>query len=851
MKKPGASADTVMMDFTGPRPKIDWAREAGEHLGLVTAEGSTIDCTAPTAITEHPCQTAAAQTPQALQSGWPFLCTCEALWRTVRSGMEWLSTVVVRRGKDTSSAGKMPVSSMAGPDGGMDGSISIKRKPDVRRLVAALEALRTSEEHYRKLFQMSLDAISICRLSDGLYVEVNKCFLDAFGYKLHEIIGRTALELDIWADRGASQRMMDILRESAVCKNVETQFRRRNGTALWGSMSATLIELDGVPCVLSVARDISPVKPEDKRLAAAAEALQTSEKRYRTMFQTSLDCVTISRLEDGSYIDVNKAFLDLIGCEHAETIGRTSIELNFWVHSNDRKALVQLLLRNSTVHDAKARFRKKNGETLWVSITASVMEMEGVLCVLSVMRDISEAKSAEDRIRGLAFYDALTHLPNRCLLLDRVRQALTTSARTGRMVALLFVDLDNFKKLNDTLGHQAGDLTLQEVAHRITNCIGPSDTLARLGGDEFVVLIEGLSEVSDQAAAEATIVGEKILAAVDLPYLLNGRECLSTASIGISVFSDHQESADDALQKAELAMYHAKACGRDTIRLFSAALQDAVKSRAAMEEDLRHAIRFSQFLLYYQSQVDHGRLVGAEALIRWKHPTRGILAPGEFILLAEETGLILPLGTWVIETACTQIAAWADRKETADITVSVNISALQFRQPDFVEQVMSALNRSGANPRNLTLELTESMLVNDVESTIAKMSHLMAHGLKFSLDDFGTGYSSLSYLKRLHLDQLKIDKSFVRDLLADNSSGAIAQAIIALGRAMGLAVIAEGVETEEQRDFLSRLGCDSFQGYLFSRPQPVDQFEELMHYFPGIHASIPRHPGTPLSLQAC
>jgi diguanylate cyclase (GGDEF)-like protein len=396
------------------------------------------------------------------------------------------------------------------------------------------------------------------------------------------------------------------------------------------------------------------------------------------------------------------------------------------------------------------------------------------------------------------------------------------------MVALLFLDLDNFKTLNDTLGHQTGDLLLKEVARRITGCLRDVDTVARLGGDEFVVLLEGLNELSEYAADEAKTVGEKILAAISLPYEINGRECNSTSSIGITVFWDHLENADDVLQKAELAMYQAKAAGRSTIRFFAPSLQAAVNARAAMEDALRQAIRLNQFSLYYQPQVDHGSIVGAEALIRWKHPTRGILAPGEFIVLAEETGLILPLGNWVLETACQQIAAWAHHPATADITIAINISARQFRQPDFVNQVLSALERTGANPRNLKLELTESMLLEDVEDVIAKMAGLKAHGLRFSLDDFGTGYSSLSYLKRLPLDQLKIDQSFVQDLLVDCRGGAIAQAIIALGRAMGLSVIAEGVETEQQLEFLASLHCHLFQGYLFSKPRPLEEFQQLV-----------------------
>ncbi len=389
------------------------------------------------------------------------------------------------------------------------------------------------------------------------------------------------------------------------------------------------------------------------------------------------------------------------------------------------------------------------------------------------------------------------------------------------------MDLDNFKNLNDTLGHQTGDLLLQEVAVRLSACVREADTVARLGGDEFVVMLEDLSDLSEEAAAQAETVGEKILVAVDQPFWLCGRECVSTSSIGITVFGDMRESTNEVLQQADIAMYQAKAAGRNTMRFFAPALQAAVNARAALEEDIRQAIKAGQFVLYYQPQLDSAGLIGAEALIRWQHPRRGLLVPGEFIPLSEETGLILPLGDWVLESACAQIAAWSERLETAPISLAVNISARQFRQPGFVDKVLAALRRTGANPRNLKLELTESMLVENIEDIIAKMTELKSHGLGFSLDDFGTGYSSLAYLKRLPLDQLKIDSSFVRDITSDVGSRAIAQSVISLGRALGLSVIAECVESEEQRAYLSRLGCHTFQGYLFSRPLPLDEFERL------------------------
>jgi diguanylate cyclase (GGDEF)-like protein len=464
-------------------------------------------------------------------------------------------------------------------------------------------------------------------------------------------------------------------------------------------------------------------------------------------------------------------------------------------------------------------------------MTASHMNVDGVPCILSITRDLSAAKAAEKTIRSLAFYDPLTGLPNRRMLMERLHHPLDAGAGNGRTQALLLIDLDHFKTLNDTLGHQTGDILLQEVARRIVACAHEADTVCRLGGDEFVVLLEDLSKTAEEAAAQAQTAGEKILAVIDQPLLIGDHECHSTASIGITVFADKKDSTDELLQQAEIALYQAKAAGRDSMRFFSPALQAAVNARAAMEEDLHQGIKEKRLLLYYQPQVERSRLTGVEALVRWEHPRHGIVEPKEFIPLAEESRLILPLGDWVLEAACEQIALWAGRMETAHLSVAVNISALQFRQPSFVEQVLATLSRTGANPGNLRLELTESMLVNNLEDIIAKMTELKSHGVRFSLDDFGTGYSSLTYLKRLPLNRLKIDRSFVRDMMVDATSGAIAQTILSLGRAMGISVIAEGVETEEQRGYLAGLGCHSFQGFLFSHPLPLEKFEAFLQGF--------------------
>jgi len=711
------------------------------------------------------------------------------------------------------------------------------RKTAERNLAAVQEALRLSEARYRTAFQTSGDAININRISDGMYVDFKKAFLDIIGYSREEVQGRTSLELAIWADPADRIRMVEAVQSGAACRNIEARFRRKNGEIFWGMMSASYIDVEGVPCVLTISRDISEPKAAEQRLTAAGEALRISEERYRKVFQTSLDSILINRTSDRRFIDVNQAFLDTMGFERDEVIGRTSLELNLWADPRDLETVDEMLARDMECRNVEIQFRKKDGGTLWGLMSASVIEIEGVRCALSITRDISNAKAAEDEIRNLAFYDTLTGLPNRRLLLERLHQTLASSSRTGRLRALLFVDLDNFKTLNDTLGHQTGDLLLQDAARRLAACVRETDTLGRLGGDEFVLMLEDLSGLPEDAATQAKGIGEKILATLAQPYMLNGRECRSSASIGIAVFGERRESSKDILQQADIAMYQAKTAGRNTLRFFAPALQAAVNARATLEEDLREGIKSSQFVLYFQPQISRNRLVGAEALLRWKHPRRSLLVPGEFIPLAEETGLIVPLGKWVLESACMQIAAWSHRRQSAHLGIAVNISARQFRMPDFVDQVLGALARTGANPHNLRLELTESMLVENIDEVINKMTELKSHGIRFSLDDFGTGYSSLAYLKRLPLDQLKIDRSFVRDILSDESSAAIAQTIISLSRAMGLPVIAEGVETEEQREFLSHLGCHAFQGFLFSRALPIEEFHAK--WLPAVAPPVP------------
>jgi diguanylate cyclase (GGDEF)-like protein len=443
-----------------------------------------------------------------------------------------------------------------------------------------------------------------------------------------------------------------------------------------------------------------------------------------------------------------------------------------------------------------------------------------------VYQDVSRLHQAMADAEQLAFFDTLTKLPNRRLLNDRLQQAIHASQRNGKHGALLFLDLDHFKTLNDTAGHIVGDMLLQQVAQRLKSCVREEDTVARLGGDEFVVMLQSLSVDPVDAAAQAQVVGDAILATLTQPYQLLDTQHTSTVSIGATLFGQTEQDSNELLQQADIAMYQVKNAGRNALCFFDPQMLAAITARVDLERDLRQALEAQQFVLHYQVQVGHNaHPVGAEALIRWQHPVRGMVLPGQFITLAEETGLILPMGEWVLRTACRQLKYWEQQPGTADLQLAVNVSARQFRAADFVSVVRAVLAETGIKPHLLKLELTESLVLDNITDTIGKMQALKTSGVRFSMDDFGTGYSSLAYLTQLPLDQLKIDQSFVRNIGQQASDIAVIDTIIGLAKSLELEVIAEGVETTEQRDFLAAHGCHVCQGYLFGKPQPAQDFE--------------------------
>lgn len=577
-------------------------------------------------------------------------------------------------------------------------------------------------------------------------------------------------------------------------------------------------------------------------LGRMVEVIQTretqmarSEERLRATLENTPSIAVQWFDADGRVLYWNKASEIMYGFTAAEAVGAIvsddPLMFRDRQQAKDFVAVLKAVDRDGKPFDpAEFSLRRKDGATIVVLATVFAIPGEGDSKILVCMDvDVTERKKAEEKVQELAFFDQLTGLPNRTLMLDRLRQAMAASSRNGGHGALLFIDLDNFKMLNDTLGHDAGDLLLQQVGRRLVSCMRQGDTVARLGGDEFVVMLEDLSANSREAASQAEAVGEKILATLNHAYEFGAHRYHGTPSIGVTLFANHLETTDELLKRADLAMYQAKAEGRNTLRFFDPEMQATVTARASLELDLRKAITEQQLLLYYQPQVDSsGRVIGAEALVRWQHPQRGMVSPADFIPLAEESGLILPLGQWVLETACASLLAWGSKPEMARLTLAVNVSARQFKLSSFVGQVLDVIERSGIRPELLKLELTESLLLENVEDIIAKMSALKARGVGFSMDDFGTGYSSLAYLKRLPLDQLKIDQAFVRDVHSNPSDAAIARTVVALGQNLGLTVIAEGVETGVQRDYLTGMGCHAYQGYFFSRPLPRQDFEAFV-----------------------
>ncbi len=691
--------------------------------------------------------------------------------------------------------------------------ISIKRNITDRKIA------ESAMKRHQAILKATRDGFWLTDMKGNL-LEVNQAYADMSGYTIEELLNMHISEIDACDNRNDVKARINKISSDGDAV-FETRHRRKDGSLF--DVEVSVNHLPEQQQFVSFFRDITTRKKNREKLEASLEFSNNMIQSMQDGFSI-LDSNAIS-------MDANPSFCRMTGYSREELIGTTP-PFPYWPPEEYKNidAVLQRALKGET-SDFELTFMRKDGQRFPVIVSPSVVKDRNgnILSYIATVKDISERKLAEKKIERLAYHDQLTGLPNRALLLDRLKQAQVTSERHGWIGALLFIDIDNFKNLNDTLGHDTGDQLLKEVANRLESCVREGDTVARLGGDEFVVMLLELDEEEMEAAAQTESIGDKILALLRQPYQLGSHLYHCTASIGITLFHKSLQTMEELMKQADITMYQSKKAGRNTLRFFDRRMQESINARMRMENELRRALSENQFELHYQIQINSAhQALGGEALIRWNHPERGMIYPEQFIPLTEETGLILPIGQWVLEAACAQLGKWQQQQLTKNLTLSVNVSARQFREPDFVSQIQAMMARHAINPMKLKLELTESLLQEDIDETISTMNALNELGVRFSLDDFGTGYSSLQYLKRLPLEQIKIDRSFVHDIATNASDKAIVYTIIAMAQGLNLNVIAEGVEVEEQRELLLNRSCTNYQGYLFGKPVPIEQFEMLL-----------------------
>ncbi|MFK4232681.1 PAS domain S-box protein [Pseudomonas guariconensis] len=696
---------------------------------------------------------------------------------------------------------------------------------DITDQVEREQRLSASEEKFASLFQVSPDPICVTRQDNGQFIEINRAFTQTFGWSAEQVIGRTAEQIGLWAESAKrAQRIEQVIRERAL-SNVAVVVNHHNGSSLTCVISSCQITVDNQPCSVTTLRDIT----QQQRAEAA---LKASEEKFAKAFHSSPDAITLTERSTGRYLEVNDGFCRLTGYSSAEVIGRTVYEIGIWADDKQRAALLTELRERGRVHHREMLGRNKRGDILTVEVSVEPLSLNEADCLLLTARDVSQLKNAQAQIRHLAYHDPLTNLPNRALLMDRLSQQIALLKRHNLRGALLFLDLDHFKHINDSLGHPVGDTVLKIITARLEASVRLEDTVARLGGDEFVVLLSGLEGSRDQVEAKVRELADTLRELLAEPMSLDGQRLQVTPSIGVALIPDHGATPADLLKRADIALYRAKDSGRNTTQLFHTSMQKAASERLRMETDLRLALARGELALHFQPQVDarDNRIVGAEVLLRWHHPQLGQQPPSQFIQVLEESGLILEVGSWILDEACDACARMLEDGliDADDFSLCVNISPRQFRQNDFVERVLRSLDDYRLPRRMLKLEITEGIVIQNLEDTISKMRELKRYGVSFAMDDFGTGYSSLTYLKRLPVDALKIDQTFVRDAPIDPNDAEIVRAIVAMARSLDLAVIAEGVEQSDQLEFLERQGCYLYQGYLHSRPLPLPEFRQML-----------------------
>jgi diguanylate cyclase (GGDEF)-like protein/PAS domain S-box-containing protein len=704
---------------------------------------------------------------------------------------------------------------------------------DVTLRHAAEKKLEEAVAYHRFLFDHMQSAI-VVHAPDTKIRYANATAVRMLGLDGQTVVGAPATDprWDFFADDEVRMPLADFPVNRALAtrhhiRNLLVGLRRDDDTALSWLLCDALPVTDDAGALSEIVVSFTDVTA----LKQAQQAARKSEERLRLVLQGSNDASWDWDVVTGELYYAprwwNMLALDPATTPTSPTLWRELI------HPDDRtfveRKLEEWMTGSTESYELEFRLLHKDGHYVPVLSRGFILrDAAGKPIRLSgTNMDLTERKRSEERVHYLAYYDALTDLPNRQLLMLQLRRALQNCSLTAQYGALLFIDLDHFKLLNDTLGHDKGDRLLQLVAARLRTCVRDSDVVARFGGDKFIVMCENLGESADAGAIQIEIIGERILAGFNEPFPLDEAPFRTSCSIGVALFDQHTTSADDMIKQADLAMYDVKASGRNALRFFDTSMQTAIDARTALEKDLREALDRDEMVLHFQPQLDqHGTVVGAEALVRWQHPRRGLLSPAEFIPLAEETNLIQKLGSWVIRTGCRTLRDWEGHGQLGRLWLSVNVSAAQIYQPGFDRHVMELVRQSGIRPERLKLELTESLLATDIEKAIESMASLRAHGIRFSLDDFGTGYSSLGYLQRLPLNEIKIDRSFVSDLLTSPNDATIARIIISLAKQLGLDVVAEGIETEGQLQFLRAEGCEFFQGYLLGRPVPCDEFEQ-------------------------
>ena len=795
------------------------ALEASANSVIVTDPAGIVLWVNPafTRVTGYAAEEVIGRTPRVWSSGTHPQGFYKELWDTIVAGRAWHGKIINRRKDSTLYSEEMTILPVLSERGEILNFVSIKQ--DVSEHERDTEMLQRSEERYRRLVA-NLPDVTWTSSEDGQTTYISQNVEDVYGYTAEEICTRGD---ELWFGRihpedleRVSRGFRDLFSQNESF-DAEYRVQHKNGEWIWVHDRALRTHIEnGVRYADGVFSDVTARK-------RAELALIGSERRYRSLFENNLSAV-FRAAAGGQILDCNPALVAMLGyASRDELLQRSTADLLY--DSGEERALLGQLAKEGSLSNYEIRLKRKDGTPVWALHNIALLQSEdGQPPVIEgTAFDISRRRRAEQELRHLAYYDAVTGLPNRTLLEDRLSKAMAAARRRKEKLALLFLDLDHFKVINDSLGHATGDLLLNEVATRLKKWARDQDTVARLGGDEFVIVVNGVKEIGDVAVA-----ARRVLDALTAEAVIETRSLSIGCSLGISIFPDHGTDAVALLKNADAAMYSAKENGRNNFQFFTPEMNAQVVERLNLESDLRGALQRNELFLMYQPQSDvaSGKLIGAEALLRWQHPRLGLVPPDKFIRIAENSGLIIPIGEWVLRTACAQARQWHNQGLPA-VPVAVNVSAVQLRQEGFLDLIRRVLHDTGLPPKYLELELTESLIMSNAEGIVSMLRQLKDTGVKLSIDDFGTGYSSLSYLRHFPVYKLKVDRSFVRDITANDDDAAITSTIISMAKSLNLKVIAEGVETEEQMRFLSKHRCDEVQGYYFSKPLRAEDFSKF------------------------